>query len=297
MVLNAAQQRLQAVALDGSGVVRTLVAELHEIPDGIVVDQRRGHIYWTNMGLPDPVASPGAIPTFLTPNGSIERVDFDGGDRCMIVERGRFTTGKQLTADFTAGKLYWCDREGMQVLRADLDGSNLQTMIITAVGAEAAHQPRNHPVGVAVDAERRMLYWSQKGAPGADEGRILRAPIDGATGRRVADCDDIEVLFDGLPEPIDLDLDGNGMLVWTDRGDPPDGDTLNRARVEPDVGGREICSRDFAEAIGLATADGVTYYVSDLHRGDIRAVNLADKTERRLVSLGPGLTGVAVANL
>jgi hypothetical protein len=37
-------------------------------------------------------------------------------------------------------------------------------------------------------------------------------------------------LFDSLPEPIDLDLDFNRrMLYWTDRGDPPRGNTVNRA--------------------------------------------------------------------
>jgi hypothetical protein len=38
---------------------------------------------------------------------------------------------------------------------------------------------------------------------------------------------DIEVLFDGLPEPIDLELDlKNRVLYWTDRGDPPRGNSL-----------------------------------------------------------------------
>ena len=53
LVLNAGKHELQAVSLDGTRV-RTLVAGLDELPDGIVVDQRRGHVYWTNMGAPDP---------------------------------------------------------------------------------------------------------------------------------------------------------------------------------------------------------------------------------------------------
>jgi hypothetical protein len=36
----------------------------------------------------------------------------------------------------------------------------------------------------------------------------------------------------GLPEPIDLELDlYNHMLYWTDRGDPPRGNTVNRANL------------------------------------------------------------------
>ena len=49
LVLNAGKHELQAVSLDGTRV-RTLVAGLDELRDGIVVDQRRGHDYWTNMG-------------------------------------------------------------------------------------------------------------------------------------------------------------------------------------------------------------------------------------------------------
>lgn len=44
---------------------------------------------------------------------------------------------------------------------------------------------------------------------------------------------DIEMLFDDLPEPIDLVLDRNGrILYWTDRVDPPRGNTVNRGRIE-----------------------------------------------------------------
>jgi hypothetical protein len=46
----------------------------------------------------------------------------------------------------------------------------------------------------------------------------------------------------------------------------------------------------------LATADGVTYYVGDLARGSIHVVDLADRTTRELVDLGPGLTGLALAD-
>ena len=55
--------------------------------------------------------------------------------------------------------------------------------------------------------------------------------------RRPANRKDIEVLYKDLPEPIDLDLDlENRMMYWTDRGDPPRGNTVNRAPM--DVGAR-----------------------------------------------------------
>ena len=117
---------------------------------------------------------------------AIERADLDGSNRRTIVPRGAFTTGKQLTADFDEGVLYWCDREGTQVLSCNLDGSDLRPLVMTADGDGAAHIDRNHCVGIAVDLHRRLLYRTQKGAPNAGEGRIFRAPLDLPRHQRAA---------------------------------------------------------------------------------------------------------------
>ena len=66
-----------------------------------------------------------------------------------------------------------------------------------------------------------------------DKGRICRAGIDDPPGQAASNRTDIEVLYDGLPEPIDLDLDlNNRVMYWTDRGDPPRGNTVNRAPMD-----------------------------------------------------------------
>ena len=295
LVLNAGKHELQAVSLDGTRV-RTLLAGLDELPDGIVVDQRRGHVYWTNMGAPDPGSEHTGDAAF-TPNGSLERADLDGANRVTIAPRGAFTAGKQLTADFDQGVLYWCDREGMQVLRCNLDGSELRPLVISAVGEEAAHIDRNHCVGIAVDLDRRLLYWTQKGAPNAGEGRIFRAPLDLPLGTSAQHRDDVELLFKDLPEPIDLHLLGGGAtLVWTDRGDEPEGNTLNRAIVQPTVGTPQILSTGYREAIGVAAVSESEFYVGDLG-GSIRHINLDGGVDTELVHLGYGLTGIALAEL
>lgn len=44
---------------------------------------------------------------------------------------------------------------------------------------------------------------------------------------------DVEVMFKDLPEPIDLEIDPHTRtLYWTDRGDPPHGNTVCRARLD-----------------------------------------------------------------
>ncbi|MBD0323898.1 MAG: hypothetical protein ICV72_11015 [Aldersonia sp.] len=292
LVLNIRKQEMQAVSLDGTEV-RTLIGGLEEVPDGIVVDQARGHVYWTNMGTPETDTDP---REFYSRNGSIERADLDGGNRCTIVPRGAFTTGKQLAADFDEGVLYWCDREGMAVLRCNLDGSELRPLVVTAVGDEAARLDRNHCVGIAVDTERREVYWTQKGAPKAGDGRIFRAPLDLPAGVDPEARDDIELLWKDLPEPIDLHLAGS-TLVWTDRGAEPEGNTLNRASVLPEPGMPQIISTGYRETIGVTAVEDSTFYVTDLLGADVRVVDPDHGVDKVLVHLGGRLTGIAVAEL
>lgn len=294
LVLNDGKQEMQAVSLDGTRV-RTLITGIDERADGIVVDQLRGHVYWTNMGAPDPGSGPRSEEAYAR-NGSLERANLDGTNRVTIVPRGAFTTGKQLAADFDAGVLYWCDREGMQVLSCNLDGSELRPLVVPAVGDKAALTIANHCVGIAVDLDRRLLYWTQKGAPKAGEGRVFRAPLDLRPGTSAQHRDDIELLWKDLPEPIDLHLFGGTTLVWTDRGAEPQGNTLNRALVQPTVGTPEILSRGYHEAIGVAAVSESEFYVGDLG-GSIRRVNLDTGMDTDVAHLGLGLTGIALAEL
>ena len=150
---------------DGTDL-KTIVEEGRRLPDGLAVDIAAGHLYWTNMG--NPKAN----------DGSILRSDLDGGNLTTIVPPGGTFTPKQLQIEKKSGKLYWCDREGMRVMRANLDGSNIETLVDTSDG-----DPRPGPdatkwcVGIAVDVERGKFYWTQKGDDNAEQGRIFRASI------------------------------------------------------------------------------------------------------------------------
>jgi hypothetical protein len=64
-------------------------------------------------------------------------------------------------------------------------------------------------------------------------GRIHRANVEIPAGQTPATRSDIEIFFDGLPEPIDLEFDHkNRLLYWTDRGDPSRGNTVNRVSID-----------------------------------------------------------------
>ena len=86
---------------------------------------------------------------------------------------------------------------------ANLDGSQIETLIETGRGDEARRDPANWCVGIALDLERRTIYWTQKGGSNAGAGSIRRAGLEIPRGDSPSRRSDIEVLFEGLPEPID----------------------------------------------------------------------------------------------
>jgi len=280
-----------------TGESSTLVDGLTDGPDGIVVDPDRKYVYWTNMGAPG--LPEGRAPKtdedldFYRKNGSLERVGMDGTGRTYILPVGSFVTGKQLAGAWSAGRLYWSDREGAAVRSARLDGSDLRDEVVVATTEADRRIIRNQCVGVAVDEQRGLLYWTQKGPANGNAGRIFRTSLNAPVGERR-----IEVLWSELPEPIDLELDlDTNTMYWTDRGDPPRGNTLNKAAIpavgEPG-GDVSVVDANYHEAIGLAvdTPGGVAY-VSDLS-GQIRAVRL-DGSGEQIVFKGKPLTGIAGA--
>jgi 3-hydroxyacyl-CoA dehydrogenase len=287
--LDVSGGRVVSLNPDGSEL-QVVLDGLRRIPDGIEVDAEAGHIYWTNMG------------NSKANDGSIERADLDGKNRRTIVPEGATFTPKQMKLDKQGGKLYWSDREGMRVMRANLDGSNIETLVDTSQGdARPGRDATKWCVGIAVDHEGGHVYWTQKGGDNAGEGRIFRANLEIPEGEGPAGRTDIEMLFDRLPEPIDLELDlGNRMIYWTDRGNPPRGNTVSRARMDAPTGdgeGPEILVGDLMEAIGLSLdLNGGRMFFSDLS-GSVYSAKL-DGTEKRALTIAQGnLTGVAYAGL
>ena len=255
------------------------------LPDGIAVDVQAGHIYWTNMGNPP------------LNDGSIERADLDGGNRKIIIPRGVTYTPKQMHLEKESGKLYWCDREGMRVMRANLDGSQVETLVETGRGDKVRADQSRWCVGITVDPKRRQFYWTQKGPDNGGQGRIFRAGVDIPKGESPNNRSDIEVLFDGLPEPIDLELDlTNRILYWTDRGDPPRGNTVNRAPIDTKTD-PEIVVTHLMEGIGIALdVPGNRMFVTDF-AGSIYSADLDGKNQRNFLYAQGNLTGIAYAEV
>jgi hypothetical protein len=163
-------------------------------------------------------------------------------------------TPKQIHLDKKAGKLYWCDREGMRVMRSNLDGSKVETLVEAGRGDSDRRDQTRWCVGITIDPVRGHIYWTQKGPDNGERGRLFRAAIEISKGETPASRSDIEIVFDNLPEPIDLELDlKNRVLYWTDRGDPPRGSTVNRASIDAKPKAPEIVLTHLMEGIGYGT--------------------------------------------
>jgi len=277
--------RIHSMNPDGSD--HKIIVTDCQMPDGIAIEAGAGHIYWTNMG-----SSPDVN------DGSIERADFDGRNRRVIVPRGGTFTPKQLHLDKEGGKLYWCDREGMRVMRCNLDGSQIETLIEAGIGDPDRRDQRRWCVGITIDPERKQIYWTQKGPTKGNQGRLFRAGLDMPRGETASNRSDIEVFFDHLPEPIDLEFDlKNRVLYWTDRGDPPRGNTVNRASVDAKPQAPEILITHLMEGIGIALdVPGDRMFVTDF-AGSVYSAKLDGSGERNFLYAQGNLTGIAYSEI
>jgi hypothetical protein len=281
----------EVISANPDGSNRKVLQTGHKGPDGIAVDPVAGHIYWTNMG------------RVKDNDGSIERSNLDGTNLTTVVPPGGTFTPKQLKIDLKHRKLYWSDREGMRIMRSNLDGSQLETLVETGSGDEARGDARNWCVGIALDVPGGKVYWTQKGS--GNNGSIRRANLNIPKGEDAAHRTDIEVLFDGLPEPIDLDLDlSQRRMYWTDRGDPPHGNTVNRAPMDlpkdatPKTrNDQQILVTGLKEGIGIALdlKHGRMYF-TDIG-GVVYSAKLDGSDQQQLLSEQGALTGITYVEL
>jgi len=282
-VLDLSGGRVFSLNPDGSDS-RTLVTGCH-LPDGIAIDVEGGHFYWTNMGVPN------------LNDGSIERADLDGSHRTTIIKPGYTFTPKQLHLDKVDRKLYWSDREGMRVMRANLDGTQIETLIESGRGDADRKDATKWCVGITLDHRTEHIYWTQKGSDNAGVGRILRAGKNIPHQQSAADRRDIEVVFADLPEPIDLEIDAEArVLYWTDRGNPPNGNSVSRSPIDGALN-QEIVMHDLMEGIGLALdVPGNRMFVTDLG-GSIYVAALDGSGKRPIAFAQGNLSGIAYVEL
>ncbi|ROV99120.1 hypothetical protein VMCG_06625 [Cytospora schulzeri] len=236
--------------ISGDGKTQKALVIDQSLPDGLDVDESAGLMFWTNMGIPG------------QPDGEVHSAKLDGSDVKCIVPKGTTNTLKQLVVDSVSKKLYFCDREGLRVFRCNYDGSELEAIIKNGDWETDGHEDQTKwCVGITVSHKYGKFYWTQKGFSKSGKGRIFSANIDMPAGETAETRSDVQLVLGSLPEPIDLDIDeSNNQLYWTDRGELPYGNSVNRANLDPSSGlviqkegvkANELLVRNLNEAIGL----------------------------------------------
>jgi len=282
-VLDASGGRVFSMNPDGSDS-KTLVTGCR-IPDGIALDLEKGHFYWTDMGVPN------------RNDGKIERADLDGRNRTTIIPEGATFTPKQIHLDSANHKLYWSDREGMRVMRSNLDGSQIETLVDTSQGdTRPGADARKWCVGITVDADRGHIYWTQKARTTASRaGSSVRISIfPRARMLPIAGHDRLVRRAAGADRPGARSE--NRHLYWTDRGDPPRGNTVNRTSIDGKPA-QDIVLSNLMEGIGIALdVAGDRMFVTDL-AGSVYCAKLNGSQKRVLAAAQGNLTGVAYAEI
>ncbi|KAF4973426.1 hypothetical protein FSARC_251 [Fusarium sarcochroum] len=272
------------------------LASGQRMPDGIDISLSAGKLFWTTMGKPS------------QNDGAVISCNLDGTDVEEIVPSGSVHTPKQLTVDNENSKLYFSDREGMRVMRCNFDGSELEVLVQAGNRQDEQHKsdPTRWCVGVTVSASTGKFYWTQKGPSKGGKGRIFRANIDFQPGEDAKSRTDIEVLFQDLPEPIDLEVDEvDNLLYWTDRGELPDGNSINRCSLDniPQSRGSsrpgkdyDIISRGLHEAIGLKLdSKNRRIFATDLG-GSVYQLDMDGSNRKKLYEGSGAFVGITLAH-
>ncbi len=190
--------KIQRANLDGSNIEDLVTLEGSSVygPYDLALDMNGGKIYWTTND--------------LTPNRDsihkIQRANLDGSNIETVFITRSDISGFAL--DISEGKLYWTDDvylptadtkidRGDQIRRANLDGSNIETLVTTT------EKRMHNTLYLAGD----KLYWAEQ-EPSTLENEIWRANLDGSN---------IETLATGLENPKGITVDmAEGKMYWTE---------------------------------------------------------------------------------
>lgn len=259
------------------------IARDEETPDGVVYDSASQRLYWTNMGR-----------DYDVKDGNIRYGSLNGEESGYTVSVGNTHTPKQLAMDADSRYLYWCDREGMRIERCQIATGKVEVLLDCSKLFPSEVRESRYCIGIALDQKNNRIFWTMKGPSKGGQGRLLSAPFDYSAANAAINLEEINVVFDQLPEPIDLAIDYAGdFLYWSDRGAEPEGNSLNRVSLTALLN-KEVVITGFKEAIGFVIdAKNHSAFVADL-TGHIYLVDLISR-DKKVILHHPdsGFTGLA----
>ena len=200
-------------------------------------------------------------------NGDISQADMNSDGQIDYVDVWLIATqfvlqqiGGQQPPDAGPSRMYWLDRGTDRIQRANLDGSNVESLVTAGL---------NGPKELALDVAGGKMYWTDNGTD-----KIQRANLDGSQ------VEDLVTV--GLIGPAALELDvAAGRMYWTDQR------TGKIQRANLDGSGVEDLVAGLSDPQGLALdiAAGRMYW-TDQGAKVIRRANLDGSEIRDLVTSG-----------
>jgi len=206
--------RVGRANLDGSSP-ETVISVSISNPADIALDLVNGKVYWVWN----------EQDTF---GGKFERCNLDGTEYQDITPANRYLPWA-IALDVAASKMYWTDQNASSrvIRRADLDGSNAETVVVTGTNL-------GQLLGIALDPKNGYVFWTH----GALD-KIHRSNLDGSGVMTWMTGTDSPWAIDLLLPPIYADVfppDGNDVLDvddilrvldgFTDPGQFPEADVF-----------------------------------------------------------------------
>jgi Low-density lipoprotein receptor repeat class B len=248
--------RIERTTIDGENVETILSIDKQiERYKGIDVDAINGWVYYT------------------TDRQSLRRVRVNGFDEELILMGELGTTSIEGVAiDVANGKIYWADQAFDAIRRANLDGTDVEDVVVIDVDGNSASRIWD----VDLDLSAEKVYWTDEGTH-----KIQRANLDGSN---------VEDVRNGISEARSIALDTvNGHIYFADVN-------IGVRRINLDDGqGLQTIVSDFRiSGVDVDVAAGKVYWtkdyvVHDFSSGKIRRANLDGTQVEDIVSSGPTL--------
>ena len=277
------RQKIQRANLDGSQV-ETLVSDGWGFrglarPHSLALDVGQGKMYWadgnasriqranldgsqveTLVSAVDVDQNLRSPVTFGTDNSPFT---FFLGFRSPFETEDNSMHPVGIALDVGRGKMYWTDENWDMILRANLDGSQVEPLVTTGL---------KRPVGIALDVGRGKMYWTDRGEGTSD---ISRANLNGSQRETL-------VTSVALPHHLALDV-GQGKMYWTDYGT----DKISRANLDGS-------QRETLVSTGLVTPTGLTL---DVGRGKMYWADQGNRGRSKVKIQRANLNGSQVETL
>jgi len=225
------------------------------------------------------------VTVAVTEPGTVSVIAADGSQETVLCRGKTVIEPDGIEVDLVGGKMYWTDmglggaadksvavNDG-RILRADLDGSNIETLV--TVGKTST------PKQIALDIGGGKVYWSDRGDVGDQRvnPKIMRCNLDGSGVETLVSSD--------LLSPVGIALDtAAGKIYFTDRY----GNDIKRANLDGTDVEVVVRGTEYPVDLALDLEHRVMYWTART-TGCVYRTGM-DGTEMDGAGLAPILTGL-----